>query len=129
MSILENIDDSSTAYLVVSFYDEDGAALTPTAATYRIDTDAGVQVKNNTVLTPASTITITLAKEDNRIASTSDQVNVVTVQATWSTDKQLISEYRYNIKYLTERPHLYPYPLVNVYNTITVQEQTTITLV
>ncbi|MEM2124993.1 MAG: hypothetical protein QXQ53_01185 [Candidatus Methanosuratincola sp.] len=107
MAILETVDDASTAYLEVSFYDEDGSPVTPTSITYRIDTDTGTQIRSNTSISPAPTVTITLTRDDNKCLTTSDQVNIVTIQAVWSTNNQIISEYRYIVKHIPKRNLLY----------------------
>ncbi len=108
MAILESVNDGSTAYLIVSFYDEEGALLTPTSVTYRIDDEEGNQIRGNTAVTPDSTVTIELTKSDNKLTSPADRINVVTILASWESGaKQIISEYRYKILYLPEREHLY----------------------
>jgi len=86
----------------MTFTDETGAAVTPTAATYQIDDESGTNiVAADTVFTPPD---ITITANENRIldAAKSGEKRTVTVKWTYGTGKSGAAEYVYIIKNLSK---------------------------
>lgn len=101
------ITEQSTGYLTVSFYDKAGALAVPASATYRIDdVVSGSSVRAATALTPASTIEITLTKQDNTILNDArrDEQRRVTIISVYSSTDQVTDEYIYGVRNLAKVP-------------------------
>ena len=83
--------EKSTYVVQVKFYDEDGAAETPTAITWTLSTSGGTVINSRTavsVAAPASTINILLSGLD--LAFQTGEYNtaerVLTINATYTSD-------------------------------------------
>jgi hypothetical protein len=104
---IEVVNEDSTAYLTVTFLDKDGTAAVPSSASYRIDclTNAS-EVKDDTVLTPASSIEITLSAADNAIITQTNAIErrLVTVFATYGASDGVKDEYEYNVQNMRKVP-------------------------
>lgn len=103
---METVNEESSAILVVSFLDENGIAVTPASATYRIDAVPGGTIRGITNFTPSSSShNIVLQPSDNKIikVSKSSEIHLVTVTAILSTGESFTAVYRYyvvNFKYI-----------------------------
>lgn len=65
---MRNVNERGTLYVTVKFYDLDDALFTPVTAAYRVDClTSGHEVRAWTDLVPATSVTITLTNDDNRI--------------------------------------------------------------
>lgn len=101
------VNESSTAYLTVTFLDKDGAAAAPTAATYQIhDVLSGSQMRAATAITPvAAQVMLTLTPTDNRLLETGqagEQARRVTVAAVYGDDDGVTAEFVYTVKNLVK---------------------------
>lgn len=103
MSVLAVVNEGSTAWLDVSFFDSAGAASTPSAVSYSIvDGRTGAVVRAATSVTPASIVTITLTPADNDILveGSVGEERLVTVTATHGAGDVKTEEYRYQVRAL-----------------------------
>lgn len=103
---MEIVSERSTSIVTLTFRDESGALVTPSAGTYRID-DAvsGTEIKSETVFTPAgSSHEITITDAENRILDDARNVEerIVTVTFTYGAGKKGMGEYRYGVKNLAK---------------------------
>ncbi len=103
-ALLDDVAEDSTAYLTVAFFDKDGVAAVPTSATYRIDcvtNDASVRA--STSLTPASSIEIKLAPDDNKIISDANEYETreITVSASFGTGDESHERAQWRVRNLT----------------------------
>lgn len=97
------VNERTTAYLTVAFFDKTGAAAVPASATYRIDClTTGTVILDDTALTPAASIEITITPTQNRIitAANAQETRRVTVKATYAGSEQDNREYDYQVKNL-----------------------------
>ncbi len=102
---MQVVNERSTAYLTVCFYDKAGVLATPTRVTYRIDdVTTGQAVRGDTTLGVANTIEITLTPADSAILNTYgvDELHRVTVIAVYGSSDQLTDEYIYTVKNLAK---------------------------
>ena len=106
---MDVINQGSSYVLGLSFKDEDGNGVTPSAAKYRIDNEGGNAITGNNAnawvaFTPsANTHDLTISANENAFANnTSDrEERVVTVEFIYSADsKKQTDEYRYMIRKL-----------------------------
>lgn len=103
---LDTLNEGSTGYLTVAFTDKDGAAATPSTVSYRIDCMTnGQEVKDDTAVTPASSVKIELGAADNAII---DQANpfekrIVTVTADYGVDDACVDEFIYAVKNMQKK--------------------------
>ena len=104
MRHLGEVNEGTTATIVLSFVDENNAAVTPMSGTYRIDTGNGTPVRASTGFTPSgSTHSIALTATDNTIkdATLSAEPHIVTVGWTFGAgDKLGTEECKYDVKNL-----------------------------
>lgn len=103
----EVINEASTATVAVRFYGTSNVLLTPSTIRYRIkDVSNDRVVKDWTTVTPASSIEIVIAAEDNEIYMDGSrpfrrfEERVLAVQANFDTSTQFTEEIRYLIKNL-----------------------------
>ena len=97
---MEQVNERSTAYLTVTFKDKTGADQQPTTASYRIDDVAtGAQIRDDTDLTPGTSVEITLTTADNAVVSPRLEVekHVVTVTGTYGEDDAVRAQYVYEV--------------------------------
>ena len=100
---MDSVNEGSTAYLAVTFRDRDGNAAAPSSVSYRIDClTTGQEVRGDTVVSPGSSIEITLAPSDTAILDgNSYERRRVTVQAAYSGGEAINAQYDYQVKNLT----------------------------
>lgn len=100
---LFEINERTTLVLTTSFFDEDGVAVTPDSATYRIDSlqgTRGTPVLPATAISPlGTTADLEITPEQNQIIRQRNpyEIKVVTVEFVYDTDKRGTSEYRYKV--------------------------------
>ena len=65
---MRNVNEEGTLYVTVKFYDTNDTLFTPASADYRVDClSSGSEIRNWTALTPATSVSIPLTGDDNRI--------------------------------------------------------------
>jgi hypothetical protein len=102
--MIPGVNEGSTHVVTASFSDEDGNAVIPTSASYRVDDAAsGTVVIAATAVTPtAAVIDIVIPAAKNMIlnAGRSLEQRVLTVTFTYSGGKTGTGEYHYHVKNL-----------------------------
>lgn len=98
---LTEINERTSLTLTVNFLDEDGVAVVPDAATYRIDDRA---VKTNilpaTAIAPlSSSVELEITSDQNRIIKerSRSEIKTVTVEWDYDTSRHGTAEYRYRV--------------------------------
>ena len=100
------MNEKSTASVVVKPYDKDGNAATPNSMTYRIDClTSGNSVKTETILTPATSVTITITPTENamQVATNDYEIKEVTVTSEFNPTPgvdTLIETHKYRVQNL-----------------------------
>jgi len=102
---MSTVNEGSTSFITISFTDQNGAAVTPSAARYRLD-KAGAAVKAWTAFTPSSpTHTLTVTAVENAIVSGAHtEVMRITVEWTYDTDKKGTMDTTYTLANLEKYP-------------------------
>jgi hypothetical protein len=99
-----SINESTTAYLTVSFYDKNGALAVPESASYTITCiTTGTTVKTTTAMSAASSVELTLSTTDNALINRNNDLEerAVNVTALYSSGTEKVTDqYRYNVKKL-----------------------------
>lgn len=101
---MEAINEKSTAYLTVNFLDKTGAAAVPSSAWYRIDClMTGEAVRASTALSAASSVEITLNKDDNTMRNPGNPTETrrVTISAVFGAGDEFHDQYDYSVVNLT----------------------------
>lgn len=87
---LDTCNERSTFTVTISFFDEDAVAVTPDAATYRVDDEASrINLVPSTAISPLSTsVDIIITSDENRIIRSRrpDEVRTVTVEFDYESD-------------------------------------------
>lgn len=106
MEYVVNEHDELT--VTVSFYNESQVLSAPTSISYRVDTAGGTQLRDDTSVSAASSVSITLKYADNAISDSNltEEEHVMTVTAGFGTDgdgnpRQITREFRYLVKNLS----------------------------
>ena len=103
---MEIVNEKSTSIVTLTFRDESGALVTPSAGTCQIhDAASGMEIRVETPFTPAgSTHDITITDTENRIldATRNMEERIVTVSFTYGAGKNGNGEYRYGVKNLAK---------------------------
>ena len=98
------INERTTLFLTISFFDEDGDPVTPDSATYRVDykptQTAIVPVTNLTGLSTTKDIEITSAQNAMINGNHRIETHKVTVEFTYNTSRHGTNEYEYQIRNL-----------------------------
>jgi hypothetical protein len=101
---MDVVKEQTTYIVSASFTDQDGAAVTPSSGTYRIDdiTDGAItRVKDTTAFTPAGpTHSFEITPDENIILKAANQIEyrLVTVKFIYGTARQGAEEHIYCIK-------------------------------
>lgn len=101
------VNELSTAYLTVTFFDKTGVVATPITVTWSAhDKSTGIEMQAETSLSPASSIEITIPKEVNAILFNRNvrETRLITVKATYGNNESINSYYEYtvaNLKYVS----------------------------
>ena len=108
MSTLSEVNEGSTAWLTVSFYDKDGVLEVPNSIEWTvIDVASGAVLQSPTVVAvPASAVELTLTAVINAIqnASLKKEKRRVTVEAGFSGSEAQTKAYEYNVVNLAQIP-------------------------
>jgi hypothetical protein len=98
------VNESSTAYLTVTFFDKNNIMVAPVSATYKIhDVLSGSQILAATPISPiAEQVEITLTPTDNTMvnAHSSNEKRRVTVEAIYGQDDGVNAAFVYEVKNL-----------------------------
>lgn len=96
------LNEKSTGFLIVKFYDENGDPVTPSTIDYTIhDIASGTEVKASTNIgSPAQQIIITLTVADNTLINNDNESEgrLVTVTAGFGGGEAQIQEFDYGIQ-------------------------------
>lgn len=95
--------EGSSARLTIRFLDEDGVLAAPDSVEYRLDVkDTGEQIRDWTVLAPASSIVVVLTDEDNDSFVVTQELerHEVTVRAAYDVTEQLTGKFVYEVRNL-----------------------------
>jgi hypothetical protein len=104
--MLDQINEGSTSWLTMSFFDRYGAPKQPTTGTYKIDDlKSSIAIKVPTVFTPGSvTHIVKITPNENRIISSKPlEDRMVTVEWSDGTDTRT-DKYRYQVVNLKKYP-------------------------
>lgn len=103
---MDSVLERTTAVLTVAYFDENGAATTPTSAYYMVeDVKSGTLITSETQLpAPSTTSDITLTDTENRIidADNAYELRAVKVRFLYAAGKVGRAEYKYYIKNLAK---------------------------
>jgi len=106
---MDEVNEKSTHFIDAAFTDEDGAPVTPSSGTYRIDDESPdgtcAEIKADTAFAPATpTHRFEVEPDENRILNSSKryEVRLVTVTIVYNTNKSHSAEYRYRVKNLNK---------------------------
>lgn len=98
---LDSFNERSTVVLTVAFLDDDGAAVTPDAATYRIDDEANrASVQSATTISPLDdTVDLEITGDQNYIIKprSKSEIRTVTIEFDYDSGKHGTAEYRYKL--------------------------------
>ena len=98
---LDEVNERSTSVVTVAFTDEDGVAVTPTSASYRIDDkQRRVVILDTTNIGSLSTsVEIEITPAQNYIIRPRSQyeIRTLTVHYEWGSGKAANSEFRYKL--------------------------------
>ena len=104
MAIAPTINEQTTLLVTIAWFNEDDVAVTPSAASYRID-DTGtnqnlVPTTSISALSTTNTVTVT-STQNSSVDARSLQERVMTVIADYgSPSKRITDEYRWYVKNL-----------------------------
>lgn len=104
MAALDIVNEKSTLMLTLAFKDEDGVAVIPSSATYRIDApQEGLTILPATAISSlSSSVSLEITSAQNQAVSSAPySERVVTVEFVYSLTKKGVNEYRYKLKNLT----------------------------
>ncbi len=98
---MDKVNEKSNVKLTLTFRDEDGDAVTPDSASYRIDDEfSGDAVKADTAISPSSsTYDIVISSTENAIIDTNrvEEIKLVTVDFTYDTTKKGSGSFNYKV--------------------------------
>jgi hypothetical protein len=98
---LDSFTERSTVVLTVAFTDDDGAAVTPDAATYRIDDRASRTsiLPASSIGSLASSIDLTITSEQNAIVRPRKafEIRTITVEFDYDSGKHGTAQYEYKL--------------------------------
>jgi hypothetical protein len=97
---MNTVNERSTAYLTISFFDPNGTVATPASVEYRIDDyDTGIQIRDDASISAGTSVQITLTPGDNTLLNNYAEFERrrVTVIAHYGQDDQQTAEYVYSI--------------------------------
>ncbi len=101
---LTTINEKTTLLVTAAFWDEDGAAATPSAATYRLDdATSGTVILPQTALTGlgvTKVIEITSAQNALVSAASTSEERILTVEWDYGSGRHATDEYRYLVRNL-----------------------------
>lgn len=102
---MNTVNEGSTAYLTVAFFDEDGDALAPTSATWQVhDVRSGQVMQAEASIAPISaSVTLTVPPAANAIVTAANERETrrVTIKAAYGTGQAINAQYDYEVINLT----------------------------
>ena len=100
---MDVINEGTTGYLTVTFYDKAGDAAAPSAVSYRIDClSSGTVILTDTSATPGTEVEITLTAAQNAIvAGLPRERRRVTVTGTYAGSQAVTHQFDYEIRNLS----------------------------
>ncbi len=102
MTTLHEINEKTTLLVTVSFFDDAGAAVTPSAATYRIHDKASgsiiVAITSLAGLSTTKEIEVTSAQNALISQTDSTEEHVLTLDFTYGSSRRGTSEYRWVVR-------------------------------
>lgn len=100
ITILDSVNEGQTAYIVLTFKDELGVAITPNSFLYNVnDLLSGTSLASGTISSPGSTYTFTLTPAMNDIVNskTDFEEHVLTIDATYESTKHVTGDHHWNV--------------------------------
>lgn len=100
---METINERCRSDITAAFTGLDGLPSTPASVKYSTRClTTGAAIKTDVVVSPASSVTITLDAEDNAIRTPANpfEFKVLTVKATYGVNDECNAEYTYRVKNL-----------------------------
>jgi hypothetical protein len=98
---MSNVNEKSTAYLTVKFYDKVNSLAVPASATWEVhDVESGVEILAVTSILPiANTVELTLTPVINTMVDGShyEETRIVTVKALFGASDGCNDEYKYEV--------------------------------
>jgi hypothetical protein len=101
---MDIINERSSAYIEVSFFDKNGVAAVPTTITYSTKClTTGTAIKTNITVPPASKVTINLDALDSviQVASNPQEDKALTIKASYGLNDESNAEYYWRVKNLS----------------------------
>jgi hypothetical protein len=99
------INEGSTGYIAISFFDQVGAAANPTSVEYRVDClSTARQILDWTTITPATSVEIQLTPAQNAILNPANSVEkkLVTVRAQYGAGEAQTDQFEYVVRNLAK---------------------------
>lgn len=101
---MDTVNEKSSSFLTITFYDKDGVGVSPTSATWKVhDLETGTVLKAAVSLSAGSSVEVELTVPINSLVTSTNQfeTHVVTVEATYSgSDHGHNEQYYYQVKNL-----------------------------
>ena len=98
---LDEVNERTTSIVTVAFTDEDGVAVIPSSAFYRLDDrQRRTVILDDTVIgSLATSVEIEITPEQNRILRprSVSEIRTLTVHYEWGSGREANSEYRYKV--------------------------------
>ena len=97
---MRNVNEEGTLYVTAKFYDTNDLLFTPASADYRIDClTSGSAIREWTSLTPATSVTIAVTGDDNRIVDSrhSRETRQLVVRYTDGSGNGQLSQAQYRV--------------------------------
>lgn len=102
MAIVSVVNEESSSYLTITFYDQDGVEAAPSSATYEVHDDASeTEMLAETALPAGSSVEVEMTPAANAIVNDENPVEtrVVTIQALYGSEA-INEEYKYKVRNL-----------------------------
>jgi hypothetical protein len=103
MATDKSVNEESSAFLTVRFYDKNDELTTPSSIQYRLDClTNNEEVRTWTALAPASVIEIGLDATDNAIVDqwNHTELRIITIEAYYGVSDKLTTTFKYLVKNL-----------------------------
>lgn len=105
---LDQVNEESTAYVTIQFFDKNDVLAQPTSATYLIhDSHSGRVMRASTALVPTGgVVEVTIEPAENAILNTDlpSEIRVLTTNAVYGADDELNDEFRWRVINLKHAP-------------------------
>ncbi len=97
------VNENSTSYLTVTFYDESSEPVTPDSITWKVhDKSTGTELQPATSVPVGTSVELVISPTINRILNSihKEETRVVTVETTYGSTQQFNADYEYSVKNL-----------------------------